>query len=63
VEIAIWIWITFTAFVLAMVALDRGLFHRNAHKVPVRARDGHKAKYASIRWHQSRSLRPGLKSR
>jgi tellurite resistance protein TerC len=30
------LWLAFTAFVLAMLALDLGVFHRNAHEVRVR---------------------------
>ena len=29
----IWIWIAFIAFVLLMLALDFGVFHRKAHVV------------------------------
>jgi tellurite resistance protein TerC len=32
----IWIWLSFIAFVLAMLALDLGVFHRKAHVVSVR---------------------------
>jgi len=32
----IWIWIAFVAFVLLMLALDLGVFHREAHVVSVR---------------------------
>lgn len=32
----IWIWIAFIAFVLMMLALDLGVFHRNAHVVSVK---------------------------
>ncbi len=32
----IWMWIGFNAFVLAMLALDLGVFHRKAHDVSVR---------------------------
>jgi tellurite resistance protein TerC len=32
----IWIWIAFTAFVLLMLALDLGVFHRKAHVVSVK---------------------------
>ena len=32
----IWIWIAFIAFVLLMLALDLGVFHRNAHVVTVK---------------------------
>ena len=31
-----WMWVGFIAFVLAMLALDLGVFHRHAHKVSVR---------------------------
>jgi tellurite resistance protein TerC len=31
-----WIWIGFTVFVLAMLALDLGVFHRKAHVVSIR---------------------------
>ena len=31
-----WMWIGFIAFVLAMLALDLGVFHRQAHKVGVK---------------------------
>lgn len=32
----IWLWIGFNAFVLAMLALDLGVFHRDAHEVSVK---------------------------
>ncbi len=32
----IWIWSSFVAFVLAMLALDLGVFHRKAHAIKVR---------------------------
>ncbi len=32
----IWLWVGFNAFVLAMLALDLGVFHRKAHAVSVR---------------------------
>ncbi len=35
-EITIWTWIAFNAFVLGMLAIDLGIFHRNAHEVTVR---------------------------
>ena len=35
-EITIWTWIAFNAFVLGMLALDLGVFHRDAHEVTVR---------------------------
>ena len=34
--IPIWIWGAFLAFVLAMLALDLGVFHRKAHEVKIR---------------------------
>jgi tellurite resistance protein TerC len=33
---ALWPWVAFTAFVLAVLALDLGVFHRKAHEVTVR---------------------------
>jgi hypothetical protein len=32
----IWVWIAFIAFVLLMLALDLGVFHRKAHVVSVK---------------------------
>ena len=32
----VWLWIGFNAFVLLMLALDLGVFHRNAHEVSLR---------------------------
>ncbi len=32
----IWLWVGFNVFVLAMLALDLGVFHRDAHRVSVR---------------------------
>ncbi|HET9492648.1 MAG TPA: hypothetical protein VFR15_00285, partial [Chloroflexia bacterium] len=32
----IWLWIGFNVFVLAMLALDLGVFHRDAHEVKVK---------------------------
>jgi hypothetical protein len=32
----IWIWVGFIVFVLAMLALDLGVFHRKAHVVSMR---------------------------
>ena len=37
----IWLWGGFTAFVLAMLALDLGVFHRKAHEVRFREESGH----------------------
>jgi tellurite resistance protein TerC len=36
VDIGIYTWILFNVFILAMLALDLGVFHRNAHEVKVR---------------------------
>jgi tellurite resistance protein TerC len=35
-EITLWFWVGFNAFVLAMLAVDLGVFHRHAHEVSVR---------------------------
>jgi len=35
-EGTIWLWIGFNLFVLSMLALDLGVFHRNAHKVSIK---------------------------
>lgn len=35
-DIPIWFWLAFNGFVLAMLALDLGVFHRQAHEVTVR---------------------------
>ncbi len=35
-EITVWFWILFNAFVLGMLALDLGVVHRKAHEVSVR---------------------------
>jgi tellurite resistance protein TerC len=32
----IWLWIGFNVFVLAMLALDLGIFHRKAHTVSIK---------------------------
>lgn len=32
----IWLWVGFNAFVLAMLALDLGVFHRTTHVVSVK---------------------------
>ena len=32
----IWIWLAFITFVLAMLALDLGVFHRHAHTVSMK---------------------------
>ena len=36
IEGPIWIWIAFNVFVLAMLALDLGVFHRHSHAVSVK---------------------------
>ncbi|NJD20936.1 MAG: TerC family protein [Gemmatimonadetes bacterium] len=33
---SIWLWVAFTAFLLGMLALDLGVFHRKAHEVKLR---------------------------
>lgn len=35
-EVTIWFWVAFNLFVLGMLALDLGVFHRHSHKVSVR---------------------------
>ncbi|HEX6063234.1 MAG TPA: TerC family protein [Longimicrobiales bacterium] len=35
-QVGFWYWVGFNAFILAMLALDLGVFHRNAHAVKVR---------------------------
>jgi tellurite resistance protein TerC len=35
-DMTIWLWVGFNVFVLAMLALDLGVFHRNAHEVSVK---------------------------
>ena len=35
-EGTIWLWISFNLFVLSMLALDLGVFHRHAHKVTIK---------------------------
>ncbi len=32
----LWLWLGFNAFVLALLALDLGVFHRKAHEVSIR---------------------------
>jgi tellurite resistance protein TerC len=32
----IWLWVGFNLFVMLMLALDLGVFHRDAHEVSVR---------------------------
>ena len=35
-DVSLWMWIGFNAFVLAMLAVDLGVFHRKAHEVSLR---------------------------
>lgn len=35
-DISLWFWVGFNAFILAMLALDLGVFHRRAHAVSLR---------------------------
>jgi tellurite resistance protein TerC len=35
-DASIWLWIGFNLFVLALLALDLGVFHQNAHKVSIK---------------------------
>jgi tellurite resistance protein TerC len=35
-DLPLWVWVAFNAFVLGMLALDLGVFHRHAHVVSVR---------------------------
>jgi tellurite resistance protein TerC len=35
-HVSVWLWVGFIAFVLAMLALDLGVFHRAPHEVPPR---------------------------
>ncbi len=44
-EEGIWLWVGFNAFVLAMLALDLGVFHRNAHQISIR-----EAALTSLAW-------------
>lgn len=41
-------WVLFNAFVLAMLAIDLGVFHRKAHEVPVREAAGWTAVWVSL---------------
>ena len=36
VEVTIWFWVGFNLFVVALLAIDLGVFHRNAHEVSMR---------------------------
>jgi tellurite resistance protein TerC len=44
----VWIWLGFVAFVLAMLALDLGVFHRQAHVVSVREALGWSAVWIAL---------------
>lgn len=44
----LWIWVGFNAFVLAMLALDLGVFHRTAHEVSVREAAGWSALWVAL---------------
>ncbi|HEX5715821.1 MAG TPA: hypothetical protein VF179_06660, partial [Thermoanaerobaculia bacterium] len=35
-ETSLWLWVGFNAFILAMLALDLGVFHRKSHEVSVK---------------------------
>ena len=35
-EISLWAWVGFNVFILAMLALDLGVFHRKSHEISVR---------------------------
>jgi tellurite resistance protein TerC len=35
-QVTIWFWILFNVFILAMLALDLGVFHRSAHAISIR---------------------------
>ena len=44
----IWMWIAFVAFVLLLLALDLGVFHRKAHVVSVKEAIAWSAVWASM---------------
>lgn len=44
----IWLWVAFNVFVLAMLALDLGVFHRNAHEVKVKEALGWSAVWIAL---------------
>jgi tellurite resistance protein TerC len=44
----IWFWVGFNAFVLLMLALDLGVFHRKAHEVSLREAAGWSAVWVSV---------------
>jgi tellurite resistance protein TerC len=45
---SIWFWVGFNAFVLVMLALDLGVFHRKAHEVSLREAAGWSAVWVSV---------------
>jgi tellurite resistance protein TerC len=45
---SIWLWVGFNALVLAMLALDLGVFHRKAHEVSLREAAGWTAVWVSL---------------
>lgn len=47
-SVPIWIWIVFNVFVLAMLALDLGVFHRKTHAVGVKEALGWSAAWISL---------------
>ena len=44
----VWMWVGFNAFVLAMLALDLGVFHRKAHVVSIREAAGWSALWIAL---------------
>jgi tellurite resistance protein TerC len=44
----IWLWVGFNAFVLAMLALDLGVFHRSAHEVSIKEAGGWSAFWITL---------------
>ena len=44
----VWMWVGFNAFVLAMLALDLGVFHRKAHVVEIRESIGWTAAWVAL---------------
>ena len=47
-DVNIWFWIGFLAFVLTMLALDLGVFHREAHEVKPREAGGWVSLWVSL---------------
>jgi tellurite resistance protein TerC len=45
---SIWFWVGFNAFVLVMLALDLGVFHRKAHEVSLKEAAGWSAVWVSV---------------